>query len=96
MFPKMVSTQAIQRNYRDIFDEVMEEKEPVVVMVKNKPQVVIVEFHQFEALQKKVPKKKSMAQLRFEKLTREVGDLLIQLKKQGKLNRSLEEQLADV
>ena len=105
MFPKTATTQDIQRRYRSIFDEVMEQKEPVVVMVNNMPQVVIVEFHQFEELQKEekkrkmklamkvIQKQKFIEQIRFEKLEAEVAELLITLKKQGKLKKSLEEQL---
>lgn len=87
MFPKTTTTQAIQRNYRDIFDEVMEEKEPVVVMVHNQPQVVIVDFHQYDALQKRAMKPKSAAQLRFEKAEQKLAKLLIALDEKGKLEK---------
>ncbi|GEM_PF-5979478 len=87
MFPKIASTQEIQRNYRKIFDDVMRDKDPVIVFVNNKPQVAIVDFHEFEKLQKKMPKKKSKTQLDFEKSEKELVKLLIALDKKGKLKK---------
>lgn len=54
MFPKTASSQDIQRNYRKLFDAVMSEKEPLVILNKNKAEVVIVDIKQFENMQKKI------------------------------------------
>ena len=56
MFPRTTSAQHIQRNYRSLFDQVIQEKTPLVVLNKNKPEVVIVEIHQFEELEEKAQK----------------------------------------
>ena len=52
-FPKTVSVQQIQRRYRTIFDQVMKNKEPLIVLNNNKAEVVIIEIHQFEEIQAK-------------------------------------------
>ncbi len=52
-FPKTVSVQQIQRQYRTIFDQVMKNKEPLIVLNNNKAEVVIIEIHQFEEIQAK-------------------------------------------
>ncbi len=54
MFPKTASAQQIQRNYRALFDEVIQKREPLVVLNNNKPEVVIVEIKQFEGMQKTI------------------------------------------
>lgn len=54
MFPKTASAQQIQRNYRTLFNEVIEKQEPLVVLNNNKPEVVIIEIKQFEDMQKKI------------------------------------------
>jgi prevent-host-death family protein len=54
MFPKTASAQQIQRNYRTLFDEVIEKQEPLVVLNNNKPEVVIIDIKQFEDMQKKI------------------------------------------
>lgn len=47
---KTASAQQIQRQYRFLFDQVMTEKEPLVVLNKNKPEVVIIDIGTFEYL----------------------------------------------
>jgi|CXWL01.1.fsa_nt_gi prevent-host-death family protein len=54
MFPKTASAHQIQRKYRDIFNEVMRTKEPIVVLNNNIPEVVIVDVHEFDALREKM------------------------------------------
>ncbi|MCC7196588.1 type II toxin-antitoxin system Phd/YefM family antitoxin [Candidatus Peregrinibacteria bacterium] len=56
MFPKTASMQQIQKNYRKLFDEVIESQEPLVVLNNNKPEVVIIDIHQFEEIQAKAEK----------------------------------------
>ncbi|KKU80486.1 MAG: hypothetical protein UY05_C0006G0020 [Candidatus Peregrinibacteria bacterium GW2011_GWA2_47_7] len=53
MLLNTTSVHQIQRNYRKIFDEVVLEKKPLIVLNNNKPEVVIIEINQFEILQKK-------------------------------------------
>ncbi len=50
--PKTVSVSEIQKNYRKIFDDAMESKNPVIVLSNNKPDVVIIDYGTFEALRK--------------------------------------------
>lgn len=50
LFPKTASSREIQTSYRKLFDDVMETKEPLVVLNKNKPQVVILDIHTYEQL----------------------------------------------
>lgn len=54
MFPKTATAHEVQRRYRQIFDEVMQTKEPIVVLNNNKPEVVIIDIHQFEIQQKQL------------------------------------------
>lgn len=56
MFPKTASMQQIQKNYRKLFDEVIESQEPLVVLNNNKAEVVIIDIHQFEEIQAKAEK----------------------------------------
>jgi prevent-host-death family protein len=53
MFPKTASAQQIQRNYRSIFDEVMKDKKPFIILNNNKPEVVIIDVGQFKIMQDK-------------------------------------------
>lgn len=48
--PKTATTQQIQKQYRALFDEVIQKKEPLVIMNKNAPQVVIIDMQTFENL----------------------------------------------
>jgi prevent-host-death family protein len=56
MFPKTASIQQLQRDYRTILDQTMQTKEPIVILNKNKPEVVIIEIHEFEQIQEKAQK----------------------------------------
>ena len=56
MFPKTASVQQIQRNYRSILDQAMQTKEPIIILNNNKPEVVIIEVHEFEKMQEKAQK----------------------------------------
>lgn len=56
MFPKTASVQEIQRNYRKWFDQVIEQKEPLLVLNNSRPEVVIIEVHQYEDMQEKLEK----------------------------------------
>jgi len=48
--PKTASTGEVQRNYRVLFDEVMDTEEPLFVLNNNKPEVVIISVKKFELL----------------------------------------------
>jgi len=48
--PKTVSARDIQRNYRQIFDEVMETRKPVVVLKHNQPEVIIRPFEKVASI----------------------------------------------
>lgn len=50
LLPKTASSREIQTSYRKLFDEVMESKEPLVILNNNKPEVVIVDVHTYEHL----------------------------------------------
>ncbi len=49
--PRITTSKVLQKNYRQIFDEVKETKEPVVVMKNNKPDVVIVDPEKLEEME---------------------------------------------
>lgn len=49
-FPKIASARDIQTKYRALFDEVMETKEPLVVLNNNKAEVVILDIKTYENL----------------------------------------------
>ncbi|MBI4234926.1 type II toxin-antitoxin system Phd/YefM family antitoxin [Candidatus Peregrinibacteria bacterium] len=48
--PKTASSREIQKNYRALFDEVMETKEPLFVLNNNKPEVVVISLQTYESL----------------------------------------------
>lgn len=48
--PKTATTQQIQKQYRTLFNHVIEAQEPLVILNKNKPEVVIIDFKTFEIL----------------------------------------------
>lgn len=48
--PKTTTTQQLQKGYRALFDEVIGKKEPLVILNKNKPEVVIIDMITFEDL----------------------------------------------
>ena len=50
IMPRVVSSRDIQRNYRKIFDEVKKNKQPVVVLTNNNPDVAIVGIEQINEL----------------------------------------------
>lgn len=50
--PKTASVQQIQKAYRPLFDEVIEKREPLVILSNNKPEVVVVDVETFEDLMK--------------------------------------------
>ena len=53
MFPNTASAQQVQRNYRKLFDEVMEGKQPLIILNNNKPEVVIIDIGEFQKIQEK-------------------------------------------
>ena len=50
--PHTATTQQIQKNYRSLFDAVKEKKEPLVILNKNNPEVVILDLQTYEVLLK--------------------------------------------
>ena len=50
IMPKTASSKDIQRNYRALFNEVMEKEEPLFVLNNNKPEVVIISVKAYESL----------------------------------------------
>jgi prevent-host-death family protein len=52
MHPSIISTRDIQRNYKEIFEQVKQTKKPVVVMNQKEPQVAIVSLDDLDELQK--------------------------------------------
>lgn len=56
MFPKTASMQQIQRQYRTLFDDIIQSNEPLVVLNNNKPEVVIMSMEHYKDLQEKAVK----------------------------------------
>lgn len=52
IMPKTASSKDIQKNYRALFDEVMDSEEPLFVLNNNKPEVVVISVKTFESLSK--------------------------------------------
>lgn len=50
--PKIASSKDIQKNYRSLFNEVMDSEEPLFVLNNNKPEVVVISIKTFESLSK--------------------------------------------
>ena len=50
LMPKTVSVSDIQKNYRKVFDTAKRTKEPVIVLLNNKPDVAIIDYEAFENL----------------------------------------------
>ena len=48
--PKTASSKDIQKNYRALFNEVMDTEEPLFVLNNNKPEVVVISLKTFESL----------------------------------------------
>lgn len=48
--PKTATTSQIQTQYRALFDEIIEKKEPLLILNKNKPEVVIIDVKSYEIL----------------------------------------------
>src|SRR5882724_1518836 len=52
MYTSTISTRDIQRNYKEIFEQVKQTKRPTVVMNQKEPQVAIVSLDDLDELQK--------------------------------------------
>jgi prevent-host-death family protein len=52
--PKTASSKDIQRNYRALFDEVVNTEEPLVIINNSKPEVVILSIKMYESLHESV------------------------------------------
>ncbi len=52
LMPKTVSVSDIQKNYRKVFDDVKNTKEPVIVLSNNKPDVAIIDYSTLESLRR--------------------------------------------
>ena len=50
IMPKTASSKDIQKNYRALFNEVMDTEEPLFVLNNNKPEVVVISLKTFESL----------------------------------------------
>lgn len=50
LMPKTASSRDIQKNYRALFNEVMDSEEPLLVLNNNKPEVVVISVKTFESL----------------------------------------------
>lgn len=55
LMPTVVSARDIQRNYRQIFDQV-KNSDPIFVLTNNKPEVAIIDIKLLEKLYKKAKK----------------------------------------
>lgn len=80
IMPKTASSKDIQKNYRTLFDEVMDGEEPLFVLNNNKPEVVVISVKTFESLsQSREDYEQNMAQKAIENYKLE--------KKNGKLKK---------
>lgn len=78
--PKTASSGDIQKNYRALFDEVMDTEEPLFVLNNSKPEVVVISIKTFESLsQSREEYEQNMAQKAIENYKLE--------KKNGKLKK---------
>lgn len=50
ILPKTTSVKEIQKNYRKIFDNVIESGEPIIILNKNNPEVIILDIKSFQIL----------------------------------------------
>lgn len=48
--PKTASSRDIQKNYRGLFNEVIDSEEPLFVLNNNKPEVVVLSIKTYESL----------------------------------------------
>lgn len=48
--PKTASAKDVQKNYRALFNEVMDTEEPLFILNNNKPEVVVISIKTFETL----------------------------------------------
>lgn len=48
--PKVATSQQLQKEYRSIFDDVIKSHEPVVILNRNHPEVVIVDLQTYQLL----------------------------------------------
>ncbi len=48
--PKVATSQQLQKEYRSIFDDVIKTHEPVVILNRNHPEVVIVDVKTYQLL----------------------------------------------
>ncbi len=53
MLPNFTSMQQIQRNYRKIFDDLIKNGAPLIVLNNNRPEVVVLSYEEFTDMQKK-------------------------------------------
>lgn len=80
IMPKTASAKDIQKNYRTLFNEVMDTGEPLFVLNNNKPEVVVISVKTFESLsQSREEYEQNMAQRAIETYEME--------KKNGKLKK---------
>lgn len=54
IFPKTASSQQIQRQYRTLFNYVINSKQPLIILNNNKPEVVIIDLNSYQENQKKL------------------------------------------
>jgi len=51
LMPQTTTARELQRNYRTLFNRIKLKQEPLVVLNKNQPEVVILDIQTFESLQ---------------------------------------------
>lgn len=54
IFPRTASSQQIQRHYRSYFNYVIENKQPLLVLNNNKPEVVVIDLETYKDMKTKL------------------------------------------
>lgn len=50
LLPNTSTAKELQKNYRSLFDEVIDTKEPLVILNKNKGEVVIIDIETYDRM----------------------------------------------
>lgn len=50
LLPRTSTAKELQKNYRSLFDEVIDSKEPLVILNKNKAEVVIIDIETYDKM----------------------------------------------
>lgn len=76
--PKTATTQQLQKQYRPLFNHIIEHKQPLVILNKNNPEVVIIDMETFEELlesKKKYEEQRAEKALKIYKKEKKAGKL---------------------